>query len=386
MFIENQTDTISNEKITLAFLRSLNVQAFPCGRRRSTTIDTAGTRIPFDPEARLNTEANNIKHSNINGFAQTYLESWDDVNNKLTVSLAGYIFNIDLDPDYRTPKQFGANLANTFKLDANSVNADINSIYLNILLEETPLFLGEPRAYTTFVLGRLAVSEDESALDLPISGKIESKSAVEDYYFSGLAFSYSPLASAVRKTYSEGDDSAFDTRDDFVYSVVKDDNSVAKKRIISLHLLEKIDEQWAVHIPSKLPTIKHGSTEDSVVMNDVTAHSAKVGSAHIDTITVPYDGASERYSETVVGSEGITTPKLEAEMLHADGITIGENLRSEGKVSAKHLEADIDVTAKELYQKIDDNNTMRVPYIELVQDDSTGHYQLHISSIGKKQS
>jgi hypothetical protein len=45
----------------LAFINSLNVQAFPCGRRRSEQITSADDKyyIPYDPEARLNTEKNN---------------------------------------------------------------------------------------------------------------------------------------------------------------------------------------------------------------------------------------------------------------------------------------------------------------------------------------
>ena len=71
MFIETRSDTLANEKIKQTFVKSLNVQAFPCGRRRSDSNQV----IPFDPEARLNTEANNRKHSGINGYTQTFLKS-----------------------------------------------------------------------------------------------------------------------------------------------------------------------------------------------------------------------------------------------------------------------------------------------------------------------
>ena len=60
MFIE--THKTEND-IDLTFIKSTCIQAYPCGRRRipDQTAETAGFRIPFDPEARLNTEANNRK-------------------------------------------------------------------------------------------------------------------------------------------------------------------------------------------------------------------------------------------------------------------------------------------------------------------------------------
>ena len=75
----------SSDNANLIFIKSRYIKAFPCSRRRSNlTIDTDGNEnsvldkyyIPFDPEARLNTEANNRKHSALNGYKQDYLREW----------------------------------------------------------------------------------------------------------------------------------------------------------------------------------------------------------------------------------------------------------------------------------------------------------------------
>ena len=335
MFIENRTDTISNEKIVLTFLRSLNVQAFPCGKRRSTTVDRAGTRIPFDPEARLNTEANNLKHSNINGFAQTYIESWDDTSKKLTVSLAGYVFSIDLDDVCASPQQFCSYLAEAAKSEPDASDVYTNDVYLNILIEETPLFLGEPRAYTTHVLGSLVTSNDESALDLPINGKTESRSAVEDYFFAGIALSPTPLSSAARRKYSASDGASFNTRDDFTYSISVDGASVVKKRIVSLHLLEKVDDTWKIHEPSKLPNIKHGVDENSVSVhilesdeirtNTLSIEAANMSTANIGNLDAEALTISSKISvHNDNNTAEVATDLLKAESVVTNSVIIGE--------------------------------------------------------------
>ena len=109
MFIEKRYE---NDNI-LAFIKSKNIQVFPCGRRRSTDIAGTGTRLPFDPEARLNTEANNRKHSSLNGFTQTYLKEWDTTGKRLSLSIAGYLFDILLtndDTDYSEAEDFATEL------------------------------------------------------------------------------------------------------------------------------------------------------------------------------------------------------------------------------------------------------------------------------------
>lgn len=316
MFIEKYTDTISNDKVTLTFLKSLNVQVFPCGHRRSTVLSDEVSRIPFDPEARLNTELNNLKHSGLNGFTQTYLDLWDDTYKKLVVSLAGYLFSIDLDDSYIAPDEFGTSLAKKFE-------SDISNIYLNIMIEDTPLFVGEPKAYNTSVLGSLVESNDESALDLLVRGKTESSSSKDDYYFSGLAFSPTPLVSAVRDKYSEAVN--FKTRDDFSFLVKIGDNQVVKKRIISLHILEKVDSHWKIHEPARLPHIEHGIDENSVAIEALGVGELSVDNSNINKAVInEADVKNIKVTSKLTAHNDGGTAEVYADVLKANSATITE--------------------------------------------------------------
>lgn len=327
MFIEKYTDTISNDKVTLTFLKSLNVQVFPCGHRRSTVLSDEVSRIPFDPEARLNTESNNLKHSSLNGFTQTYLDLWDETYKKLTVSLAGYLFSIDLVDDYITPNEFGISLAKKFE-------SDISNIYLNIIIEDAPLFVGEPKAYTTSVLGSLVESNDESALDLLVRGKTESSSSKDDYYFSGLAFSPTPLVSAVRDKYSKA--ASFNTRDDFSFLVKIGDNQVVKKRVISLHILEKVDGHWKIHEPSRLPHIEHGTYENSVAMNALSAGKFSADEANVaKAIVNDADVANIKVTKKLTAHNNDSTAEVDADILTASSATIKDIAADRITISSK---------------------------------------------------
>jgi hypothetical protein len=83
MFIKQLTHSNldQNKDIKLTFLQSLNVQVYPCGRRRSAVQnDGENYYIPFDPEARLNTEFNNRKLASANGFTESYIDIWNADN------------------------------------------------------------------------------------------------------------------------------------------------------------------------------------------------------------------------------------------------------------------------------------------------------------------
>ena len=344
MFIEKHTDTINGEKIPLIFLKSLNVQAFPCGRRRSTVLSDGYSRIPFDPEARLNTESNSLKHSGANGFTKTYIESWDEVYNQLTVSLAGYMFNIDLESDYVTPVKFGNSLAT---VSGSNIS---DNIYLNILIEDTSLFSGKPRAYNTSILSSLAASDDESALDLLAADKLEKSSSEDDYYFSGLAFSPAPLTSAVRKVYSK--DIGFRTRDDFSFI----DTSVGlRKRVVSLHLLEKVDGTWKIHEPAYLPQIEHGTEENSVYISNLEVNKLSLEEADIT--------------------------KAEIDEAILDNATVLSKLTVHNSNNSAEIDTDVIKSKSASIANIDAQQVTvkgkAVPTIELVE--SGGYYQLQFS-------
>jgi hypothetical protein len=309
MFIKTHTDTISDEKIVLTFIKSTNIQAFPCGHRRST--DVSGYRIPFDPEARLNTEANNRKHSSLNGYTQTYLDNWDTDNKLLTLALAGYLFSINLDTSCSDSTTFGAiaydiikaksaeqaiaaaslendDDRNAFILEFNNAfDENYNHLYANILINDTQLFVGSPKNYNTSILGSQSNSADISAIDLLASG---TSSDVANYYFSGLSFSVKPLATLVRAEEEQLTfaDLPFQTRDEAV-------KTSSKQRVVSLCILDKVlkegttEYEWKIHEPAKLPRIEHGDLEDSIVVGETLVRS---------NLTVENDAVIKNYLET----------------------------------------------------------------------------------------
>lgn len=258
MFIKTHNTKTDESDIDLAFIKSLNVLVYPCGRRRSEIVgnDDNGDgniteieqyRIPFDPEARLNTEANNRRHTSLNGFTQTYLNKWDENEKFLSLVLSGYLFNIKLDTGYQAVKDFGDKI-----IDFLPARANKNSIYANIIIEETKLFEGFDTYYTEVLRDQSQSGYGLTNLDLLADE--DSAQELNNFYFSGLSFSTTPLS---------GDTST--------HSVKFTTNNGLKQYIISLHVLEKISGTWQIYQPSLLPKIEHGSTEDSIRVETIFA-------------------------------------------------------------------------------------------------------------------
>jgi len=390
MFIETHvgSDAKSND-IVLTFLNSLNVQAYPCGRRRSTDIendtgDKEKYRIPFDPEARLNTEANNRKHSSLNGFTQTYLKDWDE--NTLTISLAGYLFTITLDSGYASENAFGTALFNALTTD-NKELPEATHLYANILIEDVHLFSGFTEYYTGILRNQSGdVSEKpETALDL-----VADETAAADignFYFSGLSFSATPLTGSTEfKTY----DSATNTKN----------NQTA----VSLCLLETtaLDENgkpiWKIHEPARLPKIMHGDTEDSVVVagntlmqSDLTVEGkATVKEAEIaekTTVTgelvVKNDDPTKATLDNalITGVLVVTNPASNPDNPNYDPETSPASIVADN-AGITALSAGT-VEAEDIRQKLEDGEYYKVPVIS-IQQKSDGFYQLQISRINYK--
>lgn len=260
MFIEKHFSTTENG-ILLAFLKSLNVQVYPCGNRRSTLINTNNVDdsyyIPFDPEAKLNTEANSKKISGLNGFTQTFLNKWDENFGELSLVIAGYFFNIKLDADYRSPNEFATKL-----LDENDSS---EAIYANIRIEETPLFSSSDSAYYTGILVSQTNSSDTlGSIDVLRSDTetFVNENLSENYYFSGLSFSTTPLSSNYP----------------VVECIYLDDRP--HQQTMSLKLLEKKDGVWQINQRALLPKVEHGEAEDSVKIDNL-----EVDNITVDTIT-----------------------------------------------------------------------------------------------------
>ena len=287
MFIETHNSSLDKDNsIPLTFIKSASIQAYPCGRRRSELIDQDGVEgtvddkyyLPFDPEARLNTEYNNRKHSSLNGYTQTYLKGINLDEEQLVLSLAGYLFTIE-----------NVNSLNTFGkqviagLGASESNENVESIYANILLEETPLFSGFSN-YDTWVLRNQSATDiGATTLDLlttTISSSTSSSLAdiknFENDYFSGLSFSVQPLTKD--ETNATKSISCFKETDK------------RTQYAISLRILDKHKDgsnyAWKAHEPAHLPHIEHGDTEDSVKVNTLIANYIEQNGTPVPSLSV----------------------------------------------------------------------------------------------------
>jgi hypothetical protein len=366
----------------LTFVRSVNIQAFPCGRRTSATESAKQTYyFPFDPEARLNTEANNIKHSSLNGYTQTYLKDWDSNRKLLTLSLAGYLFTIALNGTY-TKIEDGTTVTNTFdcsnitefgsavtmqlKEKADSILSSArssvidteekvaaaeallrgitssNCIYANILLEDVHLFSGAPKEYFTSILRDQydTTNSDLAAENIGPNPLLDMlNKAAEDavdiapklqpnnYFFSGLSFSATPLTG-----------NTTDTRSSALHTVAREHmpGNTTTQLVVSLRILDKVKTSaegvvpetfaWQIHQPAYLPFIEHGTTDDSIV---VTGHTLL--KSNLDVL-----------GNTNVNGYIHSNSYIDADStIHADGnITTNSNITAEGSITAK---TDLDV-------------------------------------------
>ena len=289
---------IQNADNKLVFIKSKNINVFPCGRRRSELVDVDGDDktvsdryyIPFDPEARLNTEANNRKHSGLNGFKQDYLLSWSVSAGALSIVIGGYLFTIKLDSTYNTDGLFGAKIDSYFGNTATK-------IYANIMLNEVEFFEGTStvKKAGTLILRDQKLAMDkygdpQSCIDLLIDPPEELakksdfnlaawKADSNNYYFSGLSFSTEELTS-------------------------KDD----RNKVISLRLLVKEAGVWQIYNPSRLPNIEHGETKDSIkipgdlaVAGTLTANTV-MSIKNVDGKDVYMTSVGLKVDETVTGS------------------------------------------------------------------------------------
>lgn len=272
MFLEKHKSSI-NDGIDLNFIKSTNIQVYPCGRRRSelVAIDTDNDGkleddsfyFPFDPEARLNTEANNIKQSGLNGYTHTYLYNWplEDAElmpDTIVLVLGGYLFSIKATNTYKSPAAFAAKIAN---------GSSASKIFANVLIEETPLFSGFQDYNTSVLRNQTATDTGEAALDLLYKTTDEPTTAYvsnpDNYYFSGLSISSEPL-----------------TGIDNSSSIEKLDIPGRRTQyVVSLCILEKnSNNEWVINQKALLPHIEHGDIEDSVKVGTLIADDIKLSS------------------------------------------------------------------------------------------------------------
>lgn len=268
MFIK---DTINNNE--LVFIKSKYIKAFPSGRRRAFVTgskDTASKSyyIPFDPEARLNTEANHRKHTGLNGFSQTYLKDWLS-DGTIRFVLGGYYFEISVPSESGTsqPDGFGHAVAEKLGITSGSIFANIKLASVGLLSDNANTI----EAKTEILRDQSTEDTPASALDMLHLPADKSDSENPDYYyFHGLSFS---------KEAKTGD----------VW--------------VSLQLLDYDGEHWVIHEASRLPEIKHGDAAKSVeIPGDLLVENNLTVNGYINTtIAVTNDdGDPENLSVSAV--------------------------------------------------------------------------------------
>ena len=350
-------ETTSLESL-LTFVRSVNIQAFPCGRRTSAPESAPQDYyFPFDPEARLSTEANNRKHSSLNGYTQTYLKEWDNSEKLLTLSLAGYLFTVALDGTYTTTvdgnevtsafnysavADFCSAIITQLSEKADSILSSARSatidaeekiaaaeellrniessdyIYANILLEDVHLFSGTPKEYFTSILrdqydttnSELAAADIGPNPLLDILNKaaedavnFEPKLNPDNYFFSGLSFSATPLTGVEA------------TRSSALHHVDREHmpNDTTTQLVVSLRILEKVDEEWQIHQPAYLPKIEHGVTENSLVVGDTRVQ--RIEDPDTEEVVDNYNGDLTVDHDIYVGNQLISTGNITTDTL-----------------------------------------------------------------------
>ena len=253
----------------LAFIKSKSIRVFPCGRRRSEILDPDNNDntvsdqyyLPFDPEARLNTEANNRKHSGLNGYKQSYLNYWRVSGNTSQISfvIAGYLFDIEVEFSTSVGSSIEAAIMAFGSVLAESLSssAAVSTLYANIKLADIEFFSGvngnSATAAKTTILRDQGTNETEqpaSCLDRYSGSDDANILNPEHYYFYGLSFSTSDLSS---------------------------DESKANEGYVSLQLLTKnANDKWVVPETSKLPKVDHGTIENSVAVDILQAKEIDV--------------------------------------------------------------------------------------------------------------
>lgn len=263
--IHSETD----KDISLVFAKSLNVQVFPCGRRRSELINNEKNDyyIPFDPEARLNTEFNNRRHVGINGFTPSFITGWDSNKKTFTFTIAGYSFAIN---EIGTNSKFEITDMNAFgnaiidKLGQDFRNS--TKIYANIKLEEVPLYKRDDdiTVYNTWVLRNQSASDKALlTLDLAQSDQNIDVKDANNYYFSGLSFSVEPITGIQTKSVSDK------------FLPAKDDNPAQQEFSLCILVKDNDASTWQLCESSKLPKVEHGDEEDSVNVQHLNAESIR---------------------------------------------------------------------------------------------------------------
>lgn len=257
----------------LVFVGSKYVKAFPCGRRRAQKAANSDAYIPFDQEAKLNTEFNNRKHIGTNGLASSFYNGKNWSADILKIVIGGYTFNIDLNDSYNEENTFCRGIlkaigdnnsidTSTTNLVDNIAGTSNRAIYANIKLASVHLFESSDDALDsyTWILKNQSNDDNISYLDIATT---TSPSTSNDYYFSGLSFSVVPIATTLEST-----DRFFN------------ETSSQQDYSLKLFVYDENTEQWKINPTIFLPEIEHGETDKSVKVEELFVNSIKLGTGN----------------------------------------------------------------------------------------------------------
>lgn len=295
------------------FLPSQSINIFPCSRRGQANIDNKAEF--YDPEARLNTERTNRIGTAINGFTDSFIESYE--NNTLVFVLAGYRVEIK---NFEPSEIADALNVNT----TNKIYAHL-SIHDQILVNSVSIDTSITDYYTELLYRQATSSEiiDTQSLDVKVSvGSV----------FTGISF-----VSAV-DTDGEG-------------KVVAPADYVSGRQLLSRNLLlftkSGETDSWVLEQTSLLPKIAHDEAEDSIVVeelhvrsnlqvdgdvmlgviDDTTGkYSATSGTLTARQVNVPYEGSNADFQTTEIKNTGISTAYVRAGEIKADGLAVGNTI------------------------------------------------------------
>ena len=243
----------SNSGQYLSFLGSKYVKVFPCGRRRAYKKD--GTPIPFDPEAKLNTELNNRKVSGLNSINESFYVGQEWSTDLLRLVIGGYSFDIELADGYK-------NIVDFCDKTTEFIGNNDKAIYANIKLSKIQIYESNDSSYDssnaldsyTWVLKNQSDDTDISHLDIEIK---TDPSTIDDFYFSGLSFSTYPLV----------DDMTTDI--DYAHGPIYSSADITQQDFsIKLFIYDK---GWKLNPAILLPELSHGDTDKSVRFTELQA-------------------------------------------------------------------------------------------------------------------
>lgn len=240
-----------------AFFPSENVNIFPCSRR-GRSYD-ASELVYYDPEARLNTERTNRIGTAVNGFTDSFIESYE--NNKLTFVLAGY--RVEVKDFY--PGEIASVLYQATDSESGASGVRPTTIYAHLSLHTgISLNTGD---YTTEILYRQSTAntgdiEQVNSLDVTYSDKDQNDNDINIDYFVGISFTSEPAIDIIN-------DALLPAYDLELFKNVQNNNA------------------WRIVQTSLLPKIKHGeSAGDSVYISELETTDVEIGGANIGAATI----------------------------------------------------------------------------------------------------